>query len=116
MNDTLKLNTREIGRLLNRSADQLDQETLNKLQSSRCTALKYQQKKQQAPALAWLVQHGLIGTHSPGHKALGFGMGMLLALILLGSIFYLQPAGEIDHAEIDIAILTDDLPVDLYVD
>lgn len=110
------LNTREIGRLLNRSADQLGQETLNKLQSARHTALKYQQKEQQSPVLAWLVQHGLISMHSPGHKAFGFGMGMLLVLILLGSIFYLQPAREIDHAEIDIAILTDDLPVDLYVD
>ena len=115
MNDTL--NTREVGRLLNRSADQLDQGTLNKLQTARCTALKYQQKTQQAPLLAWLMQHGLINHQStPGHKALGFGMGMLLAAILLGSIFYMQPAKEHNHAEIDIAILTDDLPVDLYVD
>jgi hypothetical protein len=115
MNDTL--NTREVGRLLSRSAEQLDQETLGKLQSARRTALNYQKKPQQAPVLSWLTQHGLISHHSSfGHKTLGFGIAMLLAVVLLGSVYYSRHTAERDHAEIDIAILTDDLPVSMYVD
>ena len=115
MNDTL--NTREVGRLLDRSADQLDRKTLDKLQSARRTALNYQKKHQQAPVLSWLTQHGLINNHSStGHKMLGFGITMLLAIVLLGSVYHAQQTGERDHAEIDIAILTDDLPVGMYVD
>ena len=114
MNKTLK--TREIGRLLDRSADLLDQTTLDKLQSARRTALKYQQKTQPAPVLAWLAEHGLIHHHSFGHKYVGFGMAMLLAAVLFGGTAYWQYAGEHDHADIDIAILTDDLPVDMYVE
>jgi hypothetical protein len=115
MNNTL--NTREVGRLLNHSTDQLDQKTLNKLQSARRTALKYQQKEPQASLLAWLAQHGLINLHSSlAHKTLGFGITMLLIVVLVGSVFYSQHIIERDHAEIDIAILTGDLPVGIFVD
>lgn len=115
MNETL--NTREVGRLLNRSADQLDRETLDKLQSARRTALNYQKKSRKAPVLSWLTHHGLINNHSSfGHKTLGFGISLLLAIVLLGSVFHALQTSERDHAEIDIAILTDDLPVGMYVD
>ena len=115
MTNTLK--TREIGRLLNRSSEQLNQDILGKLQSARRTALNYQQKTQQAPVMAWLTEHGVISHHSTsGHRTLGFGIAMLLAAVLLGSSLYWQQAKERDHAEIDIAILTDDLPVAMYVE
>ncbi len=115
MNDTL--NTREVGRLLNRLADQLDQKTMDKLQSARRTAMKYQQKTQQAPVLAWLAQHGLINLHSSlAHKTLGFGIAMLLVVTLVASVFYSQQINDRDHAEIDLAILTGDLPVGVFVD
>jgi hypothetical protein len=103
--------------LLNRSAAQLDQGTLDKLQSARRFALQYQQKTQRAPVLAWLTEHGLVGHHSTtGHKTLNWGVATLLVLVLLGGALYLQQSYEHDHSDIDIAILTDDLPVDMYVD
>jgi hypothetical protein len=112
-----KLNTKEIGQLLNRSAAQLDRGTLDKLQSSRRTALQYQRATQQAPVMAWLTQHGLIGHHSTtGHKTINWGLATLLLLVLLGGSLYWQQVSERDPADIDIAILTDDLPVDMYVD
>jgi hypothetical protein len=112
-----KLNTKEIGQLLNRSAAQLDRGTLDKLQSSRRTALQYQRATQQAPVMAWLTQHGLIGHHSTtGHKTINWGLATLLLLVLLGGSLYWQQASEHDPADIDIAILTDELPVDMYVD
>lgn len=112
-----KLNIQEIGRLLNRSAALLDRGILNQLQSARRAALLHQQTEQQAPVLAWLNEHGLIHHHStPVHKAYNLGMATLLAAILLGGALYLQQSYEHDHSDIDIAILTDDLPVDMYVD
>ena len=90
---------------------------MDKLQSARRFALKYQQETKQAPVVAWLTQHGLVGHHSTmGHKTLNWGMATLLLLVLLGGTYYWQHANDHDPADIDIAILTDDLPVDMYVD
>jgi hypothetical protein len=112
-----KLNTHDIGRLLDRSVAQLDKDILEKLQFARRTALQHQPVTKQAPVLAWLAQHGLIHHHSAhGHKALNFGLAALLAALLLSGALYWQQYYEHDHSDIDIAILTDDLPVDMYVD
>jgi non-ribosomal peptide synthetase component F len=114
---SMKLNTKEIKQLLNRSAAQLDNGTLDKLQSARRTALQYQQTEQQAPVLAWLTEHGVIHHHSaPFHKAYNLGMAALLLALLVGGALYWQQSYDHDHSDIDIAILTDDLPVDMYVD
>ena len=111
-----KLNTNEIKQLLNRSVAQIDKGTLNRLESARRTALQYQQT-QQTPVLAWLTQHGLVHGHSThNRKVFNFGIAALLALVLFGSVLYLHHAYDHDHSDIDIAILTDDLPVDMYVD
>lgn len=112
-----KLNTHDIGRLLDRSVAQLDNSTLDKLQSARRTALQHQPVTKQAPVLAWLVQHGLIHHHpAQGHKALNIGLAALLAALLFSGALYWHQYYERDHSDIDIAILTDDLPVDMYVD
>ena len=112
-----KLNTKEIGQLLSRSAEQLDKGTLNRLQSARRTALQYQQTEHQAPVLAWLTEHGVIHHHAtPFHKAYNLGVAVLLIALLAGGALYWQQSYEHDHSDIDIAILTDDLPVDMYVD
>jgi len=114
----LKLNINDVGQLLNNSTTQLDYGTLDKLHTARRTALQYQQTRQPAPVLSWLNEHGLIhhhhGHHS--HKALNFGMAVLLVAVLIGGVSYWQHSYEHDHSDIDIAILTDDLPVDMYVD
>ncbi len=111
-----KLTSAELGRLLSRSAAQLDKETSDKLLAARHAALQHQQTTQQTPVLAWLNEHGLI-LHHPSHKMVNRGLAMLLAaVLLLGISFYWQHACEHDHSDIDIEILTDDLPVDMYVD
>ena len=112
-----KLNTKEIGQLLNHSTTRLDKRTLDKLMAARRVALSHQQTAQQAPVLAWLTEHGVIhhGT-SHNHKAFNWGVAALVAAILFGGALYLQQSNDHDHSDIDIAILTDDLPVDMYVD
>jgi hypothetical protein len=111
-----KLNTREIAKLLNRSANQLDRGTLDKLQAARRAALQYQHTEQQAPVLAWLTEHGVIHHGStPYHRAYNFGMAVLLVVLLFGGALYWQQQCN-DHSDIDVDILTDDLPVEMYVD
>lgn len=116
-----KLNIRDIGQVLNRSTAQFDNDTLDKLRVARRNALQYQLTPQRAPVLVWLSHHGLIHHNVPhyaplSHRAFNFGMAALLALILLGGSLYLHNTYEHDHSDIDISILTDDLPVDMYVD
>lgn len=116
MNQKLKI--REIGQLLDHSVARIDQGTSDKLLAARRAALQHQQITQQAPVLAWLTQHGLIH-HHPGHPHKAFRLGvaaLFAAILLLGVSLYWQHVSEHDHADIDIAILTDDLPVDMYVD
>lgn len=111
-----QLNIREIGQLLNRSTNQLDRETLDKLQAARRTALQHQYTGPQAPVVAWLTEHGVIHHGStPYHRAYNFGVVVLLVAILFGGALYWQQTSN-DHSDVDLAILTDDLPVEMYVD
>lgn len=112
-----KLNTREIGQLLDRSLTQIDRSTLDKLATARRMALQYQQTTQHSPVMTWLTEHGVIHNHASSHRrVVNFGIAALLAAVLVSGTLYWQMSSERDHADIDIAILTDDLPVDMYVD
>lgn len=112
----IKLNIDNISRLLDRSASELNKETIARLHASRLAALQHQQIKHPTFVFAWLNEHGIIGHHAPHqHRALQWGLTVLLAAVLIGGVGYWQNA-EHDHSELDIAILTDDLPVHMYVD
>jgi hypothetical protein len=114
-----KLDPRGIGKLLDQSAANLKQETLDSLNSARRTALQRQLTMHPAPVLAWLTEHGLVQHHSlQHHKLFNWGMAALLAAILCSGALYLQTSYEHEHndIDIDIAILTDDLPVEMYLD
>ena len=113
----IKLKIEDIRHLLNGSANDLSSDTLDKLQCARRTALQHQQLKQPSAVHAWLSQHGVIGHHpSAQHRALNWGLAALLAVVLVSGISYWQHNSERDHSALDIAILTDDLPVHMYVD
>lgn len=113
----IKLNIDDIGRVLDRSTSELSTKTADGLHAARRAALQHQQIKQPTFVYAWLNEHGIIGHHaSHQHKALNWGLAALLAIVLIGGIGYWQNTSERDHSELDIAILTDDLPVHMYVD
>jgi hypothetical protein len=109
-----RLQKRDLGALLDRSTAQLDRDTLNRLRDARRMALQHQRTSQHVPVLAWLHEHG--PAHASRHKSHHWGLVVLFAIILFSGIFYWQHAYEHDHSDIDTAILTDDLPVDMYVD
>ncbi len=101
---TEKLNIEAIRQLLNRSQAQLDDATLACLRKAREQALL-----RHAPG---------VHTHwrwaEMRHPAATWFATLLLAICLFGGVTYYWQQTH-DNSEIDLAILTDDMPVDVYV-
>ncbi|MBI1174794.1 MAG: DUF3619 family protein [Sideroxydans sp.] len=112
-----QLNPEQIRQLLNRSAAQLDDPTLARLREMRTQTLE-RHTARHAHALA-LSGHG---KHAPWHTVLQqhkpslWIAGVLLAASILSGIAYWQQTSDNDTSDEDIAILTDDLPIQVYVD
>jgi Protein of unknown function (DUF3619) len=110
---SIKLTTKEIGRLLDRSASQLDRATLNGLHAARQQALQ----KQRVSASVLVGRNGLLFGHLQlSARAFNWIIAAVVAGLLAINIAYWNRTSEHDHSDIDIAILTGDLPVDAYVD
>ncbi len=110
-----KLTPDSIKYLLNRSASRIDRTTAESLRDSRILALERHRTLQHAPVQAWLTHHGLwSGSPSSSHKHVYLALAVLFSLCLYSGITYIQH--DRDHSDIDIELLTDDLPVDAYVD
>jgi fatty acid desaturase len=110
-----KLNTESIRQMLNRSSARLDQPTLARLRDVRVQAMARYDARSTAPAFA--LAGALSGALHGAHRSHYFWAGIVLfAALLFSSATYLQHALEHDNSDVDIAILTDDLPIDAYVD
>lgn len=110
MND--KLNTAEIGNLLDQSAGQLQQGTLHSLRAARRQALQHQRVSASIRVNRDGTLHGHM--HLP-QRALKWIAAAVVATLLAINLTYWNAASETDYSHIDIAILTDDLPVDMFV-
>lgn len=102
-----QLNTGAIRQLLNRSAGQLDQSTLDALRRAREQAMsRHNPAKRRA---RWL--HDLLfWMHR--HTAATAMATLVLTLTLTGGVVYLWP----DNSDLDMAILTDEAPVSTLVE
>jgi hypothetical protein len=112
-----QLNLGQIRQLLNRSTTQLDEHTLSSLRATRAHALE-RHAARPAHALA-LSGHGKHAHwHAPAvrHKPVLWVAGLLLVACILSGIAYWYKAPSTDNSDVDIAILTDDLPLQVYVD
>lgn len=108
-----KLSNKEIGSLLNRSAQQLDRSTLNELRTARHHALQ----NQRVTSPVWVSRNGLLhGQLRLSPRALNWFIVGVVASLLVINLTYWERTYEHDHSDIDIAILTDDMPVDAFVD
>ncbi len=109
----IKLSNKEIGGLLNRAAQQLDRPTLDELRTARQHALQ----NQRVASPAWVSRNGLLhGQLQLSQRALNWIIVGVVASLLVINLTYWERTYEHDHSDIDIAILTDDLPVDMFVD
>jgi len=109
----IKLSHQEIGTLLDRSADQLNRSALDGLHAARQHALQHQR----ASMSTWLDRDGVLHGHLQlSQRSLGWITAAVVTYLLLVNLTYCYHTAEHDHGDIDIAILTDEMPVDVYVD
>jgi hypothetical protein len=114
-----KLNTESVRQLLNSSSVQLGQPTLARLRDARAQALERYDARSTAPAFVWAGANSTSSGHSGLYRSRYYyycAAAVLLAALLLSFATYWQHANEHDTSDVDIAILTDDLPIDAYVE
>lgn len=98
------MNTNDIRQLLNRSAGQLDPDTLARLRKAREQAMLRHDPEARGH-WAWVGNW----RHAPA----AWVATLLVTLSLVGGgIYYWEMH---DNSDVDLAILTDDLPASLYV-
>lgn len=100
-----------IAQLLTRAAQQLDDDTVTALRQARNVALEKQSLSSPVFALStahnirWLMPHS-------AHQWMA--AIILFVAILFGGVSYWQHENDLSH--LDAAILTDDLPLEVFVD
>lgn len=113
----IKLKLDDLAPLLDRATQQLDPATLNRLHAARRQALNRHRTRAPAALLSRLqhlvTDHGHASHH---HRALNWAGGLLLLAAVLAGGWQWKQSALHEHASIDLAILTDDLPLHMYVD
>jgi len=111
----IKLNREELTALLDDSAHRLPSAVAVRLSVARRAALQQQAQ----PSRFQVRLHQLVPALSAPMQRhpLGWNVALLCLFILLAVAFFQwnTPTPH-DHTELDLAILTDDLPVHMYVD
>lgn len=112
----------KVRRALNESAENIPEPTLNRLSNARKIALS--RKKQENPS-AVLISKEILAENT-GHSfnrsnawfgKLGFVLPLLVLMLGLFGIYEYEQQQRInDLAEIDAAVLVDELPPDAYLD
>lgn len=113
----IKLKLDDIAPLLDRGTQQIDRATLDRLLAARRQALDRQ--RTEAPAALLSRLHHLVtdlGHASHHHHALNWVGGLLLLAAVLAGGWQWKQSVMHERVSIDLAILTDDLPVHMYVD
>ena len=114
-NQPENINPKHIAELLTRSTQQLDDNTLAALSQARHLALERQ--LQSRPVFALATGRGLnwVLPHSTQQWVATI---IVLVMILFSGASYWQQIQEQEHdiSRLDIAILTDDLPLEVFVD
>lgn len=113
-----KHNPDSIKSLLDITTTQLSAHTLDKLRTARTHALAHQRNHGTAPILALLS-----GRHDHSHhsahvnKSLNWAVAALfVACLISGASLWHDYTSEHEISEVDVAILTDDLPIHVYLD
>jgi hypothetical protein len=107
----------KIVRRLNQGAEHLDEAARERLLAARTAALSHYKDK--AEAVWSLVAAGQVVARLTEHRM--FGMRYLipiaaLVLGLIGVVYWQVPGPANDSAEVDVGLLTDDLPINAYLD
>jgi hypothetical protein len=112
-NERQSLTLESLAKLLTHATQQLDTDTVDALRRARNVALERQLQKRPVFALStghgahWLIPHS---THQ------WVATVILFVTIIFGGVNYWQHTQEHDLAHLDAEILTDDLPLEVFVD
>jgi hypothetical protein len=107
-----RLTFRELKHLLDRSAAAVDRSTADRLSRARAVALQHQR----AESHGWFSRGGVLHGHTRHEHRATYRIALLVfAVLLIATLGYWQQP-EHEHVDLDIAILTDDMPVDVYID
>mgnify|MGYP003348784709 CR=1 FL=1 len=108
---------RRIVSRLNDGLGSLKQGTAYQLQSARQAALdRYREAPQPMFGLAWAGEFAFRLTHSRHYSARNLLAIGLVVLSLIGATYWQIVVQANDLAEIDAGLLTDDLPINAYLD
>lgn len=104
-----------IKQLLNTSLMRLRQPTLERLRDARARALLRHDahRAESSYSLVGSISWPTIGTQ---HKPRLWATVLAIAMLFSVATYWQQQATENDLAEVDISILTDDLPMHIYLD
>lgn len=106
----------DIKQLLNHSAAQLDKPTLTRLHQAREQAMaRYATRCIEQPISA-RAGHAVWHAFGAQHKSRLWAATLLVTLILFSATVYWNQNAKSDTTDVDIAILTGDLPIHFYVD
>lgn len=105
----------EIAALLTRSASQLDDSVAASLRQARVAAL--QKRRARAPLYSpETVGHYAHLLSAPQTAGQWLVTAVLLASVVVGGVNYWQYQQAQSLSHLDIAILTDDLPMEVFID
>lgn len=110
--DPDRINPDRIAQLLNISTRQLDQQTLSALSRARQAALSRQSAH--THVLGFITGRWTFGLFPQFTQPLL--VAALLAIVVFGGTSYWQHAQEQQISDLDVAILTDELPIEVFVD
>lgn len=106
-----KLQPEQIRQMLDNSLEQIDPPALARLRHARELALACHDACAAPPASGWA---GKWHFDSPHYKFRYFAAAAVFAAVLFSGITYWHH--EHDATVVDVAILTDELPIEVYVD
>ena len=108
-----QLDPKKIAQLLTKSTQQLDDATLTALAKARLNALAMQP----AHSPAFVLTTGRWTNSLVPHTASQWlATGFLAALLVVAGTSYWQHSEEQQISELDVAILTDEMPLEVFVD
>jgi cytochrome b subunit of formate dehydrogenase len=114
---TSKLKTNLIKATLDTSTSQLTPSTLEKLHAARTHALAHQRTKHAAPAFAWIGNHDDTRNSSYAPKTIHWAVAALfVACLISGASIWHDYTTEHEISEVDVSILTGDIPLHAYLD
>lgn len=114
---TNSLNPEKIIQLLTKSTQQLDETTLSALADARQNALKHQSVRAPVFALTSAAAHTSVrwvDRFIPHAAQPWIAAGLLVAVLLAGTSYW-QHVQEQQIDETDVAILTGDLPIEVFI-